>query len=97
MSRERLFVTGGIRAEHITRDGVEANVSQFSARPPFPAQTVNSLNPKIAVSYLLTRPEAESSTIKTRIFLGEELFEELGKEAIIVFYLPGAILRLSAF
>jgi outer membrane receptor protein involved in Fe transport len=51
MGHERLFVTGGLRLEHITRDAVEANV--FSARPAFPAQTVDSLNPKISASYLI--------------------------------------------
>ena len=53
VGRERLFVTGGLRLEHITRDAVEANVGPFSSRPAFPDQTVDSLNPKIAVSYLM--------------------------------------------
>jgi outer membrane cobalamin receptor len=62
VSRERLFVTGGVRVEHIARDSLEANVGEFSARPAFPAQTVNSVNPKIAVSYVVSPPAAESST-----------------------------------
>jgi outer membrane cobalamin receptor len=62
VGRERLFVTGGVRIEHITRDAVEPNFGQFSARPAFPAQTTDSANPKIAASYLLTRPGSASST-----------------------------------
>jgi outer membrane cobalamin receptor len=60
--RERLFVTGGLRVEHIARDAVEPNFGQFSARPAFPDQTVTSANPKIAASYLLTRPGAAEAT-----------------------------------
>jgi outer membrane cobalamin receptor len=48
---ERLFVTGGARLEHLTRDAVEPNVTAFSARPAFADQSIDSLNPKIAVSY----------------------------------------------
>jgi outer membrane receptor protein involved in Fe transport len=50
---ERLFVTGGVRVEHITRDALEANVGEFTARPAFPDDTVNSVNPKVSVSYLV--------------------------------------------
>jgi len=62
VGRERLFVTGGVRIEHITRDAVEPNVGAFTARPAFPDQTLNSVNPKIAASYLLTRPGSAAST-----------------------------------
>jgi outer membrane cobalamin receptor len=60
--RERLFVVAGIRLEHIVQDAVEASDNPFSPRPPFPAQTVNSPNPKVAVSYLLTPPGSSAST-----------------------------------
>jgi outer membrane cobalamin receptor len=53
VGNERLFATGGIRVEHITRDALAANVGQFTARPAFADDTVNSVNPKVAVSYLL--------------------------------------------
>jgi outer membrane receptor protein involved in Fe transport len=54
VGNERLFVTGGVRVEHITRDALEANVGEFTARPAFADDTVNSVNPKIAVSYLVS-------------------------------------------
>ena len=53
VGNERLFATGGVRVEHITRDALQANVGQFTARPAFADDTVNSVNPKIAVSYLV--------------------------------------------
>jgi len=62
VGRERLFVTGGVRIEHITRDAVEPNFGAFTARPAFPDQTLNSVNPKIAASYLLTPPGSAAST-----------------------------------
>ncbi len=62
VARERLFVTGGVRVEHITRDAVEPNVGQYTARPAFPRQTIDSVNPKIAVSYLATPPGSSAST-----------------------------------
>jgi outer membrane cobalamin receptor len=54
--QNRLFVTGGIRLEHLTRDSVEPDPNSFSPRPAFPSQTINSVNPKIAVSYAVRRP-----------------------------------------
>jgi outer membrane cobalamin receptor len=66
---EQLFITGGVRIEHITRDAVEANLGQFTARPPFPDQTVNSANPKIAVSYLL-RGSGSDSPLRLRASAG---------------------------
>ncbi len=62
VGRERLFVTGGIRVERLTRDAVEASADPFSPRPPFPSQTVDSANPKIAVSYRLAGGGAGAST-----------------------------------
>ena len=56
-SRPRLLAAAGLRLEHITRDSVEADPSGFLPRPAFPSQTVNSLNPKLAASYLLTDPQ----------------------------------------
>ena len=56
VQQNRLFVTGGVRLEHLTRDPVEPDPSSFSPRPAFPSQTINSVNPKIAVSYAVRRP-----------------------------------------
>jgi outer membrane cobalamin receptor len=52
----RLFVTGGVRLEHLMRDALEADPSSFSPRPAFPRQTINAVNPKVAVSYVLRQP-----------------------------------------
>jgi outer membrane cobalamin receptor len=63
--RERLFVTGGVRLERVTRQAVEADPSPFSARPAFAAQTIDSFNPKVAVNYLAgtaTRLHASAGT-----------------------------------
>ena len=56
--RERLFVAGGLRVEHISRDALEPSAS----RPAFPEETINSVNPKIAASYLVTPNGARLST-----------------------------------
>jgi outer membrane cobalamin receptor len=59
---ERLFVTGGIRVEHLTRDALEPDPFAFVPRPAFPSQTIASLNPKIAASYLVTAPGRRLAT-----------------------------------
>lgn len=53
VGRERVFVTGGLRLERLTRDAVERSDDPFSPRPAFSEQTIDSLNPKIAASYLI--------------------------------------------
>lgn len=50
----RLSVAGGVRVEQIRRDALDGNPSVFSPRPAFPAETVLSANPRIAIAYLLT-------------------------------------------
>jgi outer membrane cobalamin receptor len=70
VGRDRLFVTGGVRLEHVTRDPVEADPNAFSPRPAFPSQTINSLNPKIAVSYLVTRPGQTRAATRLRTSAG---------------------------
>lgn len=67
VGREQLFVTGGLRLERLTRGSVEADPSPFTARPAFPEQTINSLNPKIAVSYLLSTTTRVHSSAGTGI------------------------------
>lgn len=56
VQQSRLFVTGGVRLEHLMQDTLESDPNSFSPRPAFPNQTINSVNPKIAVSYALRRP-----------------------------------------
>lgn len=67
VGREQLFVTGGLRLERLTRGSVEADPSPFTARPAFPEQTINSLNPKIAVSYLVSTTTRVHSSAGTGI------------------------------
>ncbi len=62
VARERLFVTAGVRAEHLSRDAVPANADPYSARPAFAAEAMTSVNPKVAVSYLLAGTDATAST-----------------------------------
>lgn len=62
--RERLFVTGGVRIERLSRAAVEPNFSPFSSRPAFPEQIVASVNPKVAASFVVggTRLHASAGT-----------------------------------
>ena len=69
-SRERLFGSGGVRLERLTRDAVEADPNSFSPRPVFPSQTVNSVNPKIAASYALARSGSGRAVTRLRASAG---------------------------
>src|SRR5262249_40019565 len=50
---QRLFLTGGLRLEHLIRDPVEGD--PVVDRPFFPSQSVDSFNPKVGISYVLSR------------------------------------------
>ena len=63
--RERLFVTGGVRLDHLSRHALEADPFAFQPRPAFAEQTIDSFNPKLAVNYLLTSPG--ESRLATRL------------------------------
>ncbi len=67
---ERLFATLGIRLDHLTRDAVEADPFAFSPRPAFPSQTIESVNPRIAVGYLLTDPRSKAAATRIRANVG---------------------------
>jgi outer membrane cobalamin receptor len=67
--RDRLFIAAGFRLEHIVQDAVEASNDPFSPRPAFPAQTINSPNPKVALSYLLT-PAGSGSSMRLHASAG---------------------------
>ena len=58
---ERLFVTGGVRVDDITRDALPGVADPFSPRPPFDADSVVSANPRVAVAYYLG-PDTSSAT-----------------------------------
>jgi outer membrane receptor protein involved in Fe transport len=65
---DRLFVTGGVRVDGISRDALEADPNGFAPRPPFPADTVVSANPKIAAAWFAR--QASGSFTKVRAAAG---------------------------
>ncbi len=48
---DRLAVSAGARAERITRAALAGDAAAFSPRPAFPADTLTSINPKVAASW----------------------------------------------
>jgi len=50
---DRATITAGIRGERITRDALPGDPLAFTPRPDFPEETLTSVNPKVAVSFLL--------------------------------------------
>ncbi|MBI4478205.1 MAG: TonB-dependent receptor [Acidobacteria bacterium] len=65
----RLFITGGVRVEHIRRNGLEPNPSIFSPRPAFDANVVTSVNPKISGAFFVAPPSDRGWT-KLRLSAG---------------------------
>ena len=49
---DRATVTAGVRGERISRDALPGDPLAFTPRPAFPGETINSVNPKIAASFL---------------------------------------------
>ncbi|MEZ5286211.1 MAG: TonB-dependent receptor [Vicinamibacterales bacterium] len=58
----RLSVTTGLRGERIRRDALPGDPFAFTPRPDFPADTVRSLNPKLAASWMLAGDPSVSSS-----------------------------------
>ncbi len=57
----RMFATGGVRIERIHRDAVGALADQYSPRPAMSADTVVSVNPRLAAAYYLrTTPGSQT-------------------------------------
>ncbi|MGH9308577.1 MAG: TonB-dependent receptor [Vicinamibacterales bacterium] len=52
-SRDRLFLTTGLRVEEIGRDGIEPSPDAFSPRPPLPSDTVVSANPRLSGAWIV--------------------------------------------
>jgi outer membrane cobalamin receptor len=50
--QDRLFVNAGLRVEDIRRERIEESTTEFSPRPVLPADTVVSVNPRLAVAWL---------------------------------------------
>lgn len=51
---DRLTLQAGLRAEHIARESLAGDPSAFSPRPEFARDTVVSVNPKIAASWIVS-------------------------------------------
>jgi outer membrane cobalamin receptor len=51
-TRDRLFVTAGVRVEDIRRERIEESPTAFSPRPVLPSDTVVSANPRLAAAWL---------------------------------------------
>jgi vitamin B12 transporter len=49
---ERATVTAGVRGERINREALPGDPLAFTPRPDFPEETINSVNPKLAASFL---------------------------------------------
>ena len=58
----RLSLTAGLRGERIHRDAFPGDPFAFTPRPDFPEETVNSVNPKIAVNWMVAGDAAQSPT-----------------------------------
>jgi outer membrane cobalamin receptor len=50
---DRATLTAGVRGERITRNALPGDPLAFTPRPDFPAETIRSVNPKIAGSFQL--------------------------------------------
>jgi outer membrane cobalamin receptor len=65
----RLSLAGGVRLDQIRRDALPANPSPFSPRPAFDDESITSVNPRVAVAYLL-RGEASGPSTRLRASAG---------------------------
>jgi outer membrane cobalamin receptor len=68
-SASRLFVTAGLRIEHIARGALEPDPWAYQPRPPLPEDRIISANPRAAVSYYL-RTSDEGAGNWTRLHAG---------------------------
>lgn len=62
----RVAVGAGARVEHITRAALPGDPTAFSPRPAFPADTIDSVNPKVNASWVVM-PERGSRAASTRL------------------------------
>lgn len=60
----RLFVTGGIRVERITREALPGDATAFSPRPAFASDTVVSPNPKISAAWFVGATDGNYTKIR---------------------------------
>jgi outer membrane cobalamin receptor len=61
---DRLFVTGGLRLEDIRREAVAPLDDPFSPRPAMPADSVRSVNPRVAAAYYLRSASGTQTKVR---------------------------------
>ena len=64
---ERATVTAGVRGERISRDALPGDPLAFQPRPDFAADTITSVNPKLAASFAATASTRLRGSIGTGI------------------------------
>lgn len=69
-SQERLFVTAGLRVEDIRRDAIEVSTLSSVRRPPLPADTIISPNPRLAAAWLVRSSGADYTRVRGAIGTG---------------------------
>jgi outer membrane cobalamin receptor len=69
-AQERLFVTAGLRVEDIRRDAIEASTLSSVRRPPLPADTIVSPNPRVAAAWLVRSSGADYTRVRGAIGTG---------------------------
>ena len=69
-ARERLFLTAGVRVEAIRRDAIEASTLSSVRRPPLPADSIVSPNPRLAGAWLARSSGADYTRIRGSIGTG---------------------------
>jgi outer membrane receptor protein involved in Fe transport len=62
----RATITAGLRGERISRDALPGDPLAFTPRPPFPEETVNSVNPKVAGTFLVSGAPAARAWTRLR-------------------------------
>ncbi len=63
---ERATLTAGVRGERINRKALEGDPLAFTPRPTFPEETINSVNPKIAGTFLVAGSPSGRSWTRAR-------------------------------
>ena len=60
----RLYVTGGVRLERITRHALAGDAAAFAPRPPFADDTVVSANPKVSAAWYITAGDGNFTKVR---------------------------------
>ena len=60
----RVYVTGGVRIERITRHALAGDASAFAPRPPFDEDTVVSANPKVSAAWYIAAEDGNFTKVR---------------------------------